>query len=100
MPEENEKYLKAKKRVKDIKDFYIHLAVFLIVITIIIIINVVTYATGSSDNEGWNYWFLFPFGFWGFAVLMHGLRTFVFGRGSSWEARKIEEVMTDMEKDK
>ena len=100
MPEENEKYLKAKKRVRDIKDFYIHLAVFLIVITIIIIINVVTYATGSSDNEGWNSWFLFPFGFWGFAVLMHGLRIFVFGKGSSWEAKKIKEVIKDMEKDK
>jgi hypothetical protein len=100
MPVENEKYLKAKKRVKDIKDFYIHLAVFLIVVTIIILINVVTYTAGSPDNEGWNYWFLFPFGFWGFAVIMHGLRTFVFGRGSSWEARKIEEVMNNMKKDK
>jgi hypothetical protein len=100
MPGENEKYLKAKKKVKDIKDFYIHLAVFLIVVTIIVIINVVTFATGGSDDGEWNFWFLFPFGFWGFAVLMHGLRTFVFGRGSSWEKKKIEEVIKDMEKDK
>lgn len=100
MPEENEKYLEAKKRVKDIKDFYIHLAVFLIVITIIVLINVVTFTSGSSDNGEWNFWFLFPFGFWGFAVLMHGLRTFVFGGGSSWEARKIKEVMNGMEKEK
>ncbi len=97
MPEENEKYLRAKKKVKDIKDFYIHLAVFLIVTTIIVLVNVVAFATGSPDNEEWNLWFLFPFGFWGFAVLMHGLRTFVFGRGSSWEKKKIEEVMKDME---
>jgi hypothetical protein len=100
MPEENEKYLRAKKRVKEIKDFYIHLAVFLIVIIIITLINVVTFTSGTSDYEQWNFWFLFPFGFWGFAVLMHGLRTFAFGRGSSWEKKKIEEVMKDMEKDK
>ena len=100
MPEENEKYLKARKKVKDIKDFYIHLAVFLTVLTIIILINVVTFATGRSDYQGWNFWFLLPFGFWGFAVLMHGLRTFVFGRESSWEKRKIEEVIKDMDIDK
>ena len=100
MPEENKKYLKAKNRVKEIKDFYVHLTVFLIVMIIIILINVVTFATGGSDYESWNFWFLFPFGFWGFAVLMHGLRTFVFGRESSWEKKKTEEIMKDMEKDK
>jgi hypothetical protein len=99
MPKENERYLKAKKKVKDIKDFYIHLAVFLIVLTIIILINVVTFATGRSDQGGWNLWFLFPFGFWGLAVLMHGLRTFVLGRESSWEKRKIKEVIKDMDQD-
>ena len=97
---ENEKYIEAKKRVKDIKDFYIHLAVFSVVIVIIIIINVAAYATGRSDYGGWNFWFLFPFGFWGFAVLMHGLRTFVFGKESSWEKRKIKEVMKKMDEDK
>lgn len=100
MAEVNEKYLKAKKRVKEIKDFYIHLAVFLAVMVIIILINVVTFARGGSDLEGWSFWFLFPFGFWGFAVFMHGLRTFVFGKGSSWEQRKIREVMDKMDKEK
>ena len=100
MPDENEKYIKAKKRVKEIKDFYIHLAVFLVVVTIIILINVISYATSRSDYEGWSFWFLFPFGFWGFAVLMHGLRTFAFGRESSWEKRKIKEVIKKMDEDK
>lgn len=99
MPEENEKYLKAKKRVDEIKGFYIHLTVFLVVMAIIIVINVATFAAGRSDNEGWSFWFLYPFAFWGFAVLMHGLRTFVFGSRSSWQKRKIKEVMQDMEKD-
>ena len=46
---ENEKYIKAKKKVKDIKDFYIHLSVFSVVMVIIIIINIASYATGRSD---------------------------------------------------
>ena len=100
MPDENEKYIKAKKKVKDIKDFYIHLTVFLVVVTIIVLINVISYSTGRSDYGDWNFWFLFPFGFWGFAVLMHGLRTFVFGRESSWEKRKIKEVMKRMDEEK
>jgi hypothetical protein len=31
---------------------------------------------------------------------MHGLKTFVFGRESSWEKRKIKEVMDKMDKEK
>ena len=96
---ENEKFIKAKQKVKDIKDFYIHLTVFLVVMAIIVIINIVTYATGRSDSEGLSLWFLFPFGFWGFAVLMHGLRTFVLGKKSSWEKRKIKEIMDKMDKE-
>jgi len=97
---EDEKYLKAKKRVKDMKDFYIHLAVFSAVMVVIIVINVATYAAGRSDNGEWNFWFLYPFGFWGFAVLMHGLRTFVFGNESTWERKKIRELMDKMDKEK
>lgn len=89
----DEKYEIAKKRVKEIKDFYTHLTIFAVVITVIIIINLV-------QGEYRFYWFLFPFGFWGFVVLMHGLRTFVFGKGSRWEDRKIKEIMKQMDKEK
>jgi hypothetical protein len=89
----DEKYEIAKKRVKEIKDFYTHLTIFTVVITVIIIINLV-------QGEYRFYWFLFPFGFWGFAVLMHGLRTFVFGKGSRWEYRKINEIMKQMDEEK
>lgn len=93
----DDKYIRAKKRVKDIKDFYIHLIIFLIVVVILTIINVVNFAINSEEVS---LWFLFPLGFWGFAVLMHGLKTFVFGRGSNWEKRKIKEVMDKMDEDK
>ena len=93
----DEKYIRAKKRVKEIKDFYIHLIIFLIIVTILTIINVASFIINSEDG---NLWFLFPLGFWGFAVLMHGLKTFVFGHESSWEKRKIKEVMDKMDEEK
>lgn len=90
---EDKNYEIAKKRVKEIKDFYTHLIIFAVFITAITIINLV-------QGEYRFPWFLFPFGFWGFIVLMHGLRTFVFGKGSRWEDRKIKEVMKQMKEDK
>jgi len=93
----DEKYMRAKKRVKDIKDFYIHLIIFLIVVAILTIINVANFAINSEEVT---LWFLFPLGFWGFAVLMHSLKTFIFGHESNWEKRKIKEVMDKMDKDK
>ncbi len=94
---ENEKYIRAKKRVKEIKDFYTHLAVFLVVMIIIIGINLITFATDGANSSGWNFRFLYPFGFWGFAVIMHGLNVFVFGKNTLWEQRKIKEVMKQMD---
>ena len=40
----DEKYVKAKKRVKEIKDFYTHLIVFGVVLTILKVINLATIA--------------------------------------------------------
>ena len=93
----DEKYIVAKKRVKEIKDFYIHLIIFLIVVAILTIINVANFAMNSEEVT---LWFLFPLGFWGFAVLMHALRTFLIGPGSNWEKRKIKEVMDKMDEEK
>ena len=93
----DEKYIVAKKRVKEIKDFYIHLIIFLVIVAILTIINVANFAINSEEVT---LWFLFPLGFWGFAVLMHGLKTFIFGHESNWEKRKIKEVMDKMDKDK
>lgn len=93
----DEKYIVAKKRVKEIKDFYIHLIIFLVVVAILTIINVANFAMNSEEVT---LWFLFPLGFWGFAVIMHALRTFLIGPGSNWEKRKIKEVMDKMDKEK
>jgi len=76
-------YIKAKKRVKDIKGFYVNLASYCIVIPFLIFINLYTY----SEVQ----WFWFPMLGWGMGVAFHGFE--VFGYGKTWEEKKIKELM-------
>ena len=94
---EDEKYVKAKKRVKEIKDFYTHLIIFVVVVVALTIINLATLQMGKFDEVHRFFLYLYPFGFFGFAVFMHAMRNFVFGKGSKCENRKIREVMKQMD---
>ncbi|KWU65227.1 histidine kinase [Bacillus mycoides] len=88
--ERDEVYLRAKKRMENLKAFYIHLTVYILVNLMLFIINI------SSDSS--KLWFLYPLGGWGIGIVIHGLTTFPFGIfGKEWEERKIKEYM---EKDK
>ncbi|TXR60320.1 histidine kinase [Bacillus sp. AY18-3] len=88
--ERDENYLRAKKRVENLKAFYIHLTVYILVNLMLFFINI------SSDSS--KLWFLYPLGGWGIGIIIHGLTTFPFGIfGKEWEERKIKEYM---EKDK
>lgn len=76
-------YFKAKQRVKEIKDFYGNLISYCVVIPFLIFINYKTY---------WEFqWFWFPLFGWGIGLTIHGFS--VFGYGSDWEERKIQEIM-------
>lgn len=88
--EHDEIYLRAKKRVENLKSFYIHLTVYILVNLMLFFINIIT------DSS--HLWFLYPLGGWGIGVAIHGITTFSSGRfGAEWEERKIKEYM---EKDK
>ena len=78
-------YEKAKKRVDEKLGFYSHLAVYLLVNIILIIINF----TQSPDEL----WFFWPLMGWGVGIVLDALRVFRGGFGSTWEARKIDELM-------
>ena len=76
-------YFKAKQRVKEIKDFYGNLISYCVVIPFLIFVNYYTY---------WKFqWFWFPLFGWGIGLTIHGFS--VFGYGSDWEERKIQELM-------
>ena len=88
--ERDENYLRAKKRVENLKAFYIHLALYILVNLMLFFINI------SSDSS--KLWFLYPLAGWGIGIVIHGLTTFPFGiYGKEGEERKIKEYM---EKDK
>lgn len=88
--ERDENYLRAKKRVENLKAFYIHLALYILVNLMLFFINI------SSDSS--KLWFLYPLAGWGIGIVIHGLTTFPFGIfGKEREERKIKEYM---EKDK
>lgn len=84
--EQDERYLRAKKRVENLKAFYIHLTVFILVNLFLIILNI------STDSS--YLWFLFPLGGWGIGLFIHGLTVLAEGKfGTEWEQRKIKEYM-------
>ena len=96
-----EKYKKAKKRVKEVKDFYTHLIVYITINLILIIINLGVFQSGFTDIEipKWPM-FTTPF-FWGIGLLFHGLHVFKdkFKFFKDWEDKKIKEILEKDEND-
>ena len=78
-----ERYLKAQKRVKEIKGFYTHLLVTVLVIPFLIFINL--------RFSPFYHWFWFPIFGLGFSIAIHAFT--LFGFGTNWEERKIKEMM-------
>ena len=83
---------RARKKVKSIKGFYKHLAVYIIINAALIISK----AVQLEPDETFLSWGTFSTAFfWGLGLLFHGFG--VFGAdlflGSGWEERKIKEYL-------
>lgn len=87
MNEQEISYLKARERVAALRDFYRHLGVYVIVNLGLFLINMAT----SPETL----WFIWPLMGWGIAIALHALRVFVEQPGSSWEEKKIAELMQE-----
>lgn len=85
--EKNEKYLRAERKVRALKGFYIHLIVFILVNIGLFFIDLIF----SHDGM----WFYYPLFGWGIGLIAHGISVFGFGRlfDEDWEKKKIEEFM-------
>jgi len=95
---EDKKYIRAKKRVKSIKGFYSHLAVYLGVNLFLILLRMIS---DDGLEELWEWQTYNTAFFWGIGIIFHALNVFGMGflLGSSWEDKKIEEIMNkDKEK--
>jgi len=97
-----ENYLRAKKRVKKLKGFYIHFGVFIVMnsfISVNIIISNI-YENGETFNEAfWNFDTFAVWIFWGIGLAIHGFNVlglpFLFGK--DWEERKIKKFLEEDE---
>ena len=87
---EEQEYIKAKKKVKEIKDFYTHLVVMIFALPIIITVNLMFVP---------NFYFFWLAGFGMlFSVAVHWLQVFGFsklGLGKDWEENKIKQIMKE-----
>ncbi|HET8887135.1 MAG TPA: 2TM domain-containing protein [Salinimicrobium sp.] len=88
------KYQAAKKRVKDIKGFYIHLLVYLFINTAIILVGSRGEISGDEKIEFADFFTAF---FWGIGLFAHWASVFVPNMffGKNWEERKIQQLMEE-----
>ena len=86
------RYLEAKKRVKEIKGFYVHLLVYICVNALIIFLNFRDLEPGESYFHWSNFLTLI---FWGIGLAAHALGVFLpnYILGKNWEEKKIRELM-------
>ncbi len=95
---EEQRYIKAKKRVDNIKGFYIHLLVYVLVN--IFITSVIIYGLTSNEELTFGKAIIHPGAYmtwlgWGIGVFFHWLGVFGFSLFTSknWEEQKIKELM-------
>ncbi len=96
-----DKLNKAKKKVKEIKGFYSHLTVYIIINVFLILAQMGLFTPGGLNwgMPGWAY-FTTPF-FWGIGLFFHGLYVFQhkFRFFKEWEERKIKQYMEKEEEE-
>lgn len=77
---------RAKKHVEELKGFYVHFTIYLIMVPVFIFLNF-----QSTEFP----WAIFPIVGWGFGVAGHAMEVFNYNPflGKDWEERKIRELM-------
>jgi len=95
-----QQFIKAKKKVKDIKGFYSHLVVYIAVNIFIsgIILYGLTYDGNDDFKEAMsNFGVYSTWLFWGIGLFFHWLSVFGFKSflGKNWEEKKIKELMEE-----
>jgi len=85
----DDSYVRARKHVEELKEFYYNLISYCIVIPFLIFINYKT---------SWDYkWFFFPMFGWAVGISFHAYKVFVNDGmlGKSWEEKKIKKFMEE-----
>ncbi|WP_190809149.1 2TM domain-containing protein [Flagellimonas sp. S3867] len=92
---DNEKYKRAKKRVEEMKGFYIHLSIYMIINTVILV-NIY-----RNTDDFWQWPHFVTLGAWGIGLFFHASKTFGFSMlfGKNWEERQIQKYIEKDKKD-
>lgn len=92
--QEYERYQEAAKKVKEIKGFYSHLTIYILVISLLIYINL--------KYTPQHIWFIWSAAGWGFGLLGHASKVFNWFPflGKDWEEKKIQKFMEEENKKK
>lgn len=87
IPDRNTSYLRAKEKVKKLREFYVNLTSYCIVIPALGIFNFLSHSNFP--------WVLFPAAGWGFGLLFHAMDVFSYNPilGKNWEEKKMKEFM-------
>ncbi len=95
----NEKRERAEKRVKEMKGFFIHLTVYLLVNTML---TLTVFITGMQSGRAfwdifWDFGTFATWFFWGIGVVSHAVKVFSFNPffSKEWEERQIKKFMEE-----
>lgn len=94
-----DKQERAKKRVEELKGFYIHFTVYLLVNIMISLVIVVSHMhDGDSFIEAiWDFATVSTWLFWGIGLFFHGLKVFSYNPffNKEWEERQIQKYIEE-----
>jgi hypothetical protein len=95
----DKKLAEAKKKVEELKGFYVHLTAYILVNFFLLLGALGVFENGfvNLHMPDWGY-FTTPF-FWGIGVLAHGLYVFNIKMFKNWEERKIKEYIEKEEQE-
>lgn len=90
---EEQKYMRAKRRVATIKGFYIHLFIY-ILINMFILVNIYL-GQDAGDRSFWRWEHFSVLIFWGVGLGLHAARVFAVPTfmGPKWEERQIQKYI-------
>lgn len=94
-----DKKAKAKKKVEELKGFYIHFIVYVLVNLMISVVIVVSHMQeGDSFFEAiWDFATVSTWFFWGIGVFFHALKVFSYSPffNKEWEERQIQKYIDE-----
>jgi hypothetical protein len=80
---------RARARAHELREFYTHLATYVLVCSLLVVIDVANSSAGGTTFLGlsWAYW---PILGWGIAIVIHTIS--VFFTSDDWEERKAKQL--------